>query len=153
MQRIVVDTNVLVSALRSRSGASFKLVSLLGDPRWQPIISVALVLEYEEVARREAGRLGLADWVVDGIVDMFCRRSLLRQLYRNSPLPPSIGGAAEREQTWNASGRHSTRFPTPNPSLTTASSRRSAPLPRSPALLEYLRQRAHPLPVRRRLRR
>src|SRR5947207_5436846 len=73
MQRIVVDTNVLVSALRSRSGASFKLVSPLGDPRWQPIISVALVLEYEEVARREAGRLGLADWVVDGIVDMFCR--------------------------------------------------------------------------------
>ncbi len=73
MQRAVIDTNVLVSALRSRRGASFRLISLLGDPRWQPIVSVALVLEYEEVAMREAGRLGLADWVVDSIIDMFCR--------------------------------------------------------------------------------
>src|ERR1700694_4019140 len=73
MQRVVIDTNVLVSALRSKSGASFKLISLLGDPRWQPIVSVALILEYEEVAKREAVRLGLAEWVVDSIIDMFCR--------------------------------------------------------------------------------
>ena len=73
MQRIVIDTNVLVSALRSRKGAAFRLISLLGDPRWRPIISVALILEYEEVAKREAGRLGLAEWVVEDIIDMFCR--------------------------------------------------------------------------------
>ena len=73
MYRVVVDTNVLVSALRSRSGASFRLISMSGDPRWQPVVSVALILEYEAVATREAGRLGLADWVVESIVDMFCR--------------------------------------------------------------------------------
>lgn len=37
VQRVVIDTNVLVSALRSRRGAAFRLISLLGDPRWQPI--------------------------------------------------------------------------------------------------------------------
>ena len=73
MRRIVIDTNVLVSALRSRRGAAFRLISLLGDPRWRPIVSVALILEYEEVARREAGRLGLPEWVVEDIIDMFCR--------------------------------------------------------------------------------
>src|ERR1017187_104594 len=73
MQRVVIDTNVLASALRSRRGASFKLISLLGDPRWQPIVSVALVFEYEEVGKREAGRLGLAEWVVESIIDTFCR--------------------------------------------------------------------------------
>jgi putative PIN family toxin of toxin-antitoxin system len=73
MQRVVIDTNVLVSALRSRRGAAFRLIGLLGDPRWRPIISVALILEYEEVAKREAGRLGLAEWVVDSIIDMFCQ--------------------------------------------------------------------------------
>jgi putative PIN family toxin of toxin-antitoxin system len=73
MHRAVVDTNVLVSALRSGRGASFKLIGLLGDTRWQPIVSVALILEYEEVAKREAHRLGIAEWVVDDVVDMFCR--------------------------------------------------------------------------------
>jgi len=73
MRRVVLDTNVVIAAMRSKRGASFKLISLLGDPRWQPIISVALILEYEEVANREAGRLGLPNWAVESIVDMFCR--------------------------------------------------------------------------------
>jgi putative PIN family toxin of toxin-antitoxin system len=73
LQRVVIDTNVLVSALRSRRGASFRLISLLGDPRWQPIVSVALILEYEEVTKREADRLGLAEWAIESILDMFCR--------------------------------------------------------------------------------
>jgi putative PIN family toxin of toxin-antitoxin system len=73
MYRVVLDTNVLVSALRSRSGASFRLISMLGDPRWQPVVSVALILEYEAVAMREADQLGLTDRIVESIVDMFCR--------------------------------------------------------------------------------
>src|ERR1035438_8742065 len=73
LQRVVIDTNVLVSALRSRRGASLRLISLLGDPRWQPVVSLALVLEYEEVTKREAKRLGLAEWAVENILDMFCR--------------------------------------------------------------------------------
>ena len=46
---------------------------MLGDPRWQPIVSVAPIFEYEAVAKRDAGRLGLAEWVVESVVAMFCR--------------------------------------------------------------------------------
>lgn len=73
MVRAVVDTNVLIAALRSSRGASFRLLSLLGDPRWQPAVSVALVLEYDEVATREAARLGLDPWVPESVIDMFCQ--------------------------------------------------------------------------------
>ena len=45
---IVIDTNVIVSAFKSRNGASFKLLSLIGKNRFTPHISIALFYEYEE---------------------------------------------------------------------------------------------------------
>jgi predicted nucleic acid-binding protein len=53
MYQVVIDTNVLVAALRSRRGASFRLLDLLGDSRWQANLSVALALEYEQVVKRK----------------------------------------------------------------------------------------------------
>ena len=50
--RIVIDTNVLVAALRSRRGASFRLVQRLGSPQFQPVISPPLCFEYEDVLSR-----------------------------------------------------------------------------------------------------
>ena len=50
--RVVIDTNVLVSAMRSRRGASFRLLQKLGSGRFQPVISPPLCLEYEDVFRR-----------------------------------------------------------------------------------------------------
>ena len=50
--RVVIDTNVLVSALRSQPGASFRLAQKFGSPQFQPIISPPLCLEYEDVFRR-----------------------------------------------------------------------------------------------------
>lgn len=51
---VVLDTSVLISALRSRNGASFELLQRIGVPGWRLHISTALLLEYEDVARREA---------------------------------------------------------------------------------------------------
>ena len=45
MLGIVVDTSVFIAALRSRRGASFRLLEMTGDARWQMHISVALALE------------------------------------------------------------------------------------------------------------
>ena len=50
--RVVVDTNVLVSAFRSREGVAFRLVSLLREGRFEISISVPLVLEYEDALLR-----------------------------------------------------------------------------------------------------
>ncbi len=50
--RAVLDTNVLVSALRSREGVAFRLLSILREGRFEISVSVPLVLEYEDVLRR-----------------------------------------------------------------------------------------------------
>jgi len=56
--QIIIDTNVLVAALRSKQGASYRLLELLrnGDNRWQINVSTALILEYEAVLKREIHR-------------------------------------------------------------------------------------------------
>jgi uncharacterized protein with PIN domain len=51
--QIVVDTSVIVAGLRSNLGAAFRLLTMLNDRRWQVNVSVALVLEYEAVLKRE----------------------------------------------------------------------------------------------------
>ena len=50
--QIVIDTNVLVAALRSRRGASYRLLRLVDGGGFTIHVSVPLVLEYEDVAKR-----------------------------------------------------------------------------------------------------
>ncbi len=49
--QIVMDSNVLVCALRSRRGPAFALLSLVGTGKFDINLSVPLVLEYEQVAK------------------------------------------------------------------------------------------------------
>src|SRR5215212_10054 len=65
----VLDTNVLIAALRSRRGAAFELLRLIGDERWRLHISTALLLEYEEVARREAQHFWLHPERIEDVLD------------------------------------------------------------------------------------
>jgi predicted nucleic acid-binding protein len=50
--RVVIDTSVLVAAVRSRQGASFALVSSIPDPRFEPCLAVGLYTEWQEVLTR-----------------------------------------------------------------------------------------------------
>ncbi len=70
--KVVIDTNVLIAALRSRRGASFKLLTLIGQGYFEYAVSVPLVLEYEEVALRQAGELGISSAAVHAILDRLC---------------------------------------------------------------------------------
>jgi putative PIN family toxin of toxin-antitoxin system len=80
--QIVLDTNVIVSALRSRRGASFRLLSLVGQSNEFEInLSVPLVLEYEDVALREAPGLGLSASDVGALVDYLCSAARRRQIF------------------------------------------------------------------------
>ncbi len=65
----VMDTNVLIAALRSQRGASFELLRLVGDERWRLHLSTALLFEYEEVARREAQHLWLHPDRIEDVLD------------------------------------------------------------------------------------
>jgi len=55
--RAVLDTSVVVAALRSRIGASNRVLELVARGKVRPLASTALFLEYEEVLRRPENRL------------------------------------------------------------------------------------------------
>ena len=78
---IVLDTNVLIAGLRSRNGASFQLLSLVGESAFELNVSVPLVLEYEEVAKRESRALGLTHAEVDDVLDYLCAVATHREIY------------------------------------------------------------------------
>jgi putative PIN family toxin of toxin-antitoxin system len=46
--RIVIDTNIFVSGLRSKQGMSYQLLSFFGGRLFRPVVTVPLVLEYEK---------------------------------------------------------------------------------------------------------
>ena len=71
-RRIVLDTNVVVAGLRSREGASFRLLSIIDDGRLKLSVSVPLIVEYEEVLRREQSTLGLTKADIDHVLDFLC---------------------------------------------------------------------------------
>lgn len=64
---IVLDTNVLVSALRSKKGASHFLLRMIDDERIQLNLSTPLVKEYEDVLSRTVHNLDSQD--VSDILD------------------------------------------------------------------------------------
>ena len=70
--KIVIDTNVIVAALRSRRGASYKLLRLLSDKRFEINVSVPLVLEYEKAAKKNMRQQGLSSRDIDDILDYLC---------------------------------------------------------------------------------
>jgi putative PIN family toxin of toxin-antitoxin system len=84
--QIVIDTNVFLSALRSNRGASFLLLTLIGQSNLFEInLSVPLVLEYEDVAKRPALVPHLSEQDIDDILDYICaaaHRHLIFFLWR-----------------------------------------------------------------------
>jgi len=67
-----MDTNILVAALQSQQGASFRLLSLVGQKRFDICLSVALLLEYEDVTTRLLDKTGLSQTELDDILDYLC---------------------------------------------------------------------------------
>lgn len=78
---VVLDTNVLISGLRSRRGASHRLLELVGTPEFLLNLSVPLVVEYEDVAKRQARALGLSHQDIDDVLDYLCSVGEHREIY------------------------------------------------------------------------
>jgi putative PIN family toxin of toxin-antitoxin system len=79
--QVVVDTNVLVTAARSRRGTSYALLRTLRAGQWQMNISPALMLEYEAQLKIEAMRQNRPLAVVDRFLDLLARVSNRREVY------------------------------------------------------------------------
>lgn len=73
MLRVVLDTSVLVAALRSALGASNALLVLVARQKLKPLVTTALFLEYEAVLLRAEQRLatGMSEADVAGLLQAF----------------------------------------------------------------------------------
>lgn len=68
--RVVLDTSVLVAGLRSRLGASNRLLQMVAMGRCVPLVTTAVFLEYEDVLLRPKHRLatGMSEEDVSGFL-------------------------------------------------------------------------------------
>lgn len=89
---MVIDTNVLVAAARSRNGASHALLARLPDKRFTPAVSVPLFLEYRAVLLRAENLLGRPASQAEGFLDFFLSASHLQEIfYTWRPVLPDPG--------------------------------------------------------------
>lgn len=89
--KIIIDTNVLLSGLRSNQGASFRLLSRLRDSRIELFLSNSMIFEYEDVLKRNRESLGMNVSEIDSVIDDLCALSTLKNiffLWRPSALDP-----------------------------------------------------------------
>ena len=77
---------MLVAALRSKRGASYELVRLIGRSDWRLNISVALALEYEDVLKRRGMLPGIGETKVDEFLNyLFAVSNLVPSVLRRRP--------------------------------------------------------------------
>jgi putative PIN family toxin of toxin-antitoxin system len=79
--QIVIDTNILVAALKSRRGASYKLVSLLPSDKLSIVVSVPLVIEYEDVLKRVKLPAAITNEDIGVFIDFLCKISRHQDIY------------------------------------------------------------------------
>ena len=112
MRAVVLDTNVVVSALRSQRGAAFRLLSLVGSGRFEHCMSVALAFEYEDAVTRLGSGIRLPRPVVEDILDFLCasaRKVKIHFLWRPTLADPkddmvlevAVCGGCEAIVTYN----------------------------------------------------
>jgi len=78
---IVIDTNVLISALKSKRGASYKLIMLLPKNLFIPNISAPLFVEYEAVAKRSGLLNHLRNEEINSILNYILSKSKIQKIF------------------------------------------------------------------------
>lgn len=120
MIRVVIDTNVLLSALFSNRGKSYKLIAFLSDHYLSSqekinVISVPLALEFEEVLLRPKNRAKYSYFteeeirlIISDIISIshqtklhFLWRPFLKDSFDDKVLETAVNGQAEAIITYN----------------------------------------------------
>lgn len=78
---VVIDTNVIIAALKSKRGSAYKLLITLVEDLYLPNISVPLFVEYESVAKRQGMLEGLGDEDIEAILDYVLSKSSIRKIF------------------------------------------------------------------------
>jgi predicted nucleic acid-binding protein len=92
--RIVLDTNVVIAALRSNAGASRQLLLFALRKRFELLLSVPLMLEYEAVLKRpeHLRTAGATRANIDGILAALAAVGV--------PVTPSFSWRPELQTRW-----------------------------------------------------
>lgn len=114
MYRIVLDTSVIATALRSVSGAGNAVLRLVAQQQLVPLVTPALFLEYEDVLKRPeqrlASKLGLEDVdrflaalasACEPVEIRFQWRPQLRDASDEMVLEAAVNGRADALVTYN----------------------------------------------------
>lgn len=78
---IVIDTNVILSALQSRNGKSFELISKIGTGVFDFAISVPLVLEYEAILKNHLDKNIFNDSDIDDFINYLCAVGIKTKIF------------------------------------------------------------------------
>ena len=73
--RVVLDTNIVVAALRSDQGASYQLLMLLDSNAFALCLTVSLTMEYEAAAMRLVGKTPLTRRDIADVLDYLCSQA------------------------------------------------------------------------------
>jgi predicted nucleic acid-binding protein len=79
--QLVIDTNILIAALRSPHGLSYQVLRLLGSAYFDIHLSVPLLLEYESVAKRYLGELAVDEKDIDSLLNYICLVAYKHEIY------------------------------------------------------------------------
>jgi len=120
--RLVLDTNVIVAAFRSRNGASNLLLRFADQGRVTPLCSTALFLEYEAVLSRQEIRavtghtlkdvatvMSAIAAIAEGVDISFRTRPMLADAADEMVLEAALNGQAEAIVTHNVRDFHPAR--------------------------------------------
>jgi putative PIN family toxin of toxin-antitoxin system len=81
VRRVVLDTNVLVAAIRSKRGSSYELLQWLGEGAFEIAVSVSLTLEYESVLVRHISDSYLTRQDVINLIDYVCEIATWQEIF------------------------------------------------------------------------
>lgn len=78
---VVIDTNVVLSALQSKNGKSFGLISKMGSGLFNFAISVPLILEYEEILKNHLDRNIFSESDIEDFIDYICSVGIRTKIF------------------------------------------------------------------------
>jgi len=79
--RVILDTNVIIAAFRSSTGASHAILLAIHRRQVTPVISVPLLMEYEEVSKRPGMVPNLTLTQIDTVLNQICSRAEARKIF------------------------------------------------------------------------
>lgn len=79
--QIVIDTNIFIASIYSRRGYAYALFSQIDNERFEINLSIPLILEYEDVAKRMTTKFAISSQDIDVIIDYICSIGNKRKIF------------------------------------------------------------------------